>query len=251
MLSQKNGPTILIVGRTDYFLSGVGYYTARLAGAISEHDPIAVLLLRRLCPHFAYPGRAHVGKCAQILASPDVPVFNDLDWFWGPSAMRAWRFWRRTRPRKVILQWWSGAVLHSYLLLVHIAHRAGARIVVEFHETQDVGEARLPLVGRYTRGRMSRMLRRTDAVVVQSKFDRGAIQDAYPDTARLPIEVIGHGPFDQYRRAEIADASHRTRQREQKALASRWPRRCWDRGDGLSRPVATPLPRSILSDRER
>jgi glycosyltransferase involved in cell wall biosynthesis len=190
----------LIVGPGDRFLSGVSYYTARLAGALAPHTPVAVLLLRRLCPRAAYPGRAHVGRTEGTLSFPDVPVLNGLDWFWGVSALRAWRFWRQRKPQVVILQWWTGTVLHSYLALAWLAQRSGARLVVEFHEVQDVGEARLPLVGRYVRAGMRQLLRRTDAVVVHSEFDRTLVREAYPPLAGLPIEVIPHGPYEHYAR---------------------------------------------------
>jgi glycosyltransferase involved in cell wall biosynthesis len=195
--------TTLVVGPGDRFLSGVSYYTARLASTLAQQNPTAVLLLRRLCPRFAYPGRAHVGRTDGTLSFPDIAVFNGLDWFWGLSALRAWRFWRQIRPQTVILQWWTGTVLHSYLTLAWLAKRCGARLVVEFHEMQDVGEAGLPLVGRYTRAGMHCLLRRTDAVVVHSEFDRALVQTAYPQVVDLPVEVIPHGPYEQYARAAI------------------------------------------------
>jgi glycosyltransferase involved in cell wall biosynthesis len=196
-------PVILVVGPGDHFLSGVSYYTARLASALAQNNPVAVLLLRRLCPRFAYPGRARVGMTNGMLSFPDVPVFNGLDWFWGLSALRAWWFWRQIQPQTVILQWWTGTVLHSYLTLAWLAQRSGARLVIEFHEVQDVGEARLPLVGRYTQAGMQRLVRRTDAVVVHSEVDRGRVQAAYPQVAELPVEVIPHGPYEQYAHAAI------------------------------------------------
>jgi len=76
-------------------------------------------------------------------------------------------------------------VLHSYLALAWLAKRSGARLVVELHEVQDVGEATLPLVSRYTRAGMRLLLSRADAVVVQSEFDRIAMRDSYPQLARL------------------------------------------------------------------
>jgi glycosyltransferase involved in cell wall biosynthesis len=144
-----------------------------------------------------------VGTTDGTLSFPNVPVFNGLDWYWGPSALRAWRFWRQIQPHTVILQWWTGTVLHSYLTLAWLAQRSGARLVVEFHEVQDVGEARLPLVGRYTQVGMHRLLRHTDAVVVHSEFDRALVQAAYPQVADLPVEVILHGPYEQYADAAI------------------------------------------------
>jgi glycosyltransferase involved in cell wall biosynthesis len=168
----------------------VSYYTSLLATALAERGPVAMLLLRRLCPRFAYPGRARVGSTDGMLALPQVPIFNGLDWFWGPSALPAWRFWRSVRPTVVILQWWTATVLHSYLALAWLAKRSGARLVVELREVQDVGEARLPLVSQYTRAGMRLLLRLTDTVVVQSEFDRLAMQDSYPQLATLPVEVI-------------------------------------------------------------
>lgn len=92
--AEGSGPVALIVGPGDRFLSGVSYYTALLAASLADRGPVAALLLRRLCPELFYPGRSRVGRTGGSLPLPDVPVFNGLDWFWGLSAWRAWRFWR-------------------------------------------------------------------------------------------------------------------------------------------------------------
>jgi glycosyltransferase involved in cell wall biosynthesis len=197
-------PVALIVGPGDRFLSGVSYYTALLTSALAERGPVAMLLLRRLCPRSIYPGRARVGSTNGVLPLPEVPIFNGLDWFWGYSALRAWRFWRRVRPSVVILQWWTATVLHSYVTIAWLAKRAGARLVIEFHEVQDVGEARLPLVSRYTRAGMRLLLSRADVVVVHSEFDRLQLRDSYPRLADLPIEVISLGSYAQH--AQFTDA---------------------------------------------
>lgn len=201
------GHVALIVGPGDRFLSGVSYYTSLLASALAEDGPVALLLLRKLCPRVVYPGRARVGKTDGTLPLPAVPVFNGLDWFWGSSALGAWRFWRRVRPNVVILQWWTATVLHSYLALAWMAKRSGARLVVELREVQDVGEARLPLVKRYTQAGMRLLLSRADAVVVQSEFDRIAMRDSYPQLAALPVEVIPLASLaasDAYQRSEFS-----------------------------------------------
>jgi glycosyltransferase involved in cell wall biosynthesis len=191
----------LIVGPGDRFLSGVSYYTALLAGALAESGPVSILLLRRLCPRLLYPGRARVGSTEDTLPLPEgTPVFNGLDWYWGLSALRAWRFGRRTRAGVVILQWWTGTVLHSYLTIAYLARLAGARVVIEFHELQDVGEAKVPLVSRYTHAGMRLLLRRVDGVVVHSRFDLREFERTYPQYARLPIEVIPHGPYAHHSR---------------------------------------------------
>ena len=214
-------PVALIVGPGDRFLSGISYYTALLTSALAERGPVAMLMLRRLCPRVFYPGRARVGSTNGALPLPEVPIFNGLDWFWGFSALRAWRFLRRTRPQVVILQWWTATVLHSYVVLSWLAKRAGARLVVEMHEVQDVGEASLPLVSRYTRAGMRLVLSRADAVVVHSEFDRRAFRDIYPQLADLPTGVIPCGPFgnhvplgDAQGAGEVPTRNHPPRQGE-------------------------------------
>jgi glycosyltransferase involved in cell wall biosynthesis len=201
-------PVALIVGPGDRFLSGVSYYTALLTSALAERGPVAMLLLRRLCPRVFYPGRVRVGTTNGALPLPEVPIFNGLDWFWGFSALGAWRFWRRVRPRVVILQWWTGTVVHSYVALAWLAKRAGARLVIEFHEMQDVGEASLPLVSWYARAGMRFLLGRANAVVVHSEFDRRQLQETYPQLADLPIEVVPHGPYAHHGHCADAAASH-------------------------------------------
>lgn len=191
-------PIALIVGPGDRFLSGISYYTAQLTAALADRGTVATLLLRELCPRAVYPGRARVGSTDGMLPLPKVSVFNGLDWFWGASALRAWRFWRRTRPSVVILQWWTGTVLHSYLALAWLAKHTGTPVVIEFHEVQDVGEARLPLVSRFTQAGMRLLLKRTEAVVVHSEFDRRELLAMYPELAGLPIEVILHGPYTHH-----------------------------------------------------
>jgi glycosyltransferase involved in cell wall biosynthesis len=104
----------------------------------------------------------------------------------------------------VILQWWTATVLHSYLTLAWLAKRAGVRLAVEFHKVQDIGEAKLPLVSRYTRAGMRLLVSCADAVVVHSELDRRALRHAYPQLADLPIEVIPQGPYAHH--VQLADA---------------------------------------------
>lgn len=211
MSRECTAPVVLVVGPGDRFLSGVSYYTALLTQALADRGPTAVLLLRRLCPRFLYPGRARVGRTDGTLPLPEVPVFDGLDWFWGSSAVGAWRFWRRARPAVVVLQWWTATVLHSYLAIAWLAKRAGARVVIEFHEMQDTGEATLPLVGRYTRAGLRRLLERTDGVVVHSEFDRRELTATYPQLAALPTQVIPHGPYTQHVGSPIVGSANDNR----------------------------------------
>ena len=98
--------------------------------------------MRRLVPRRLYPGRNHVGAAVASAAYPaSMPVYDGVDWYWGRSLTHALKFLDRQRPTVLILQWWTGAVLHTYLRLARHATRLGARVILEWHEGQDVGEA--------------------------------------------------------------------------------------------------------------
>lgn len=197
-MTASDGPSVLLVGPGTHFLSGVSQYVARLGEALDATGPVAILLLRRLCPVRLYPGRHRVGQDLAQLRYPDVPVLDGVDWYWGRSMVQAVAFLRATAPDVVVLQWWTGTVAHTYLLLAHLARRRGARIVLEFHEVLDVGEAGLPLVGRYVRALMRRLIALVDGVVVHSAYDAQAVHAAYQLPASVPVQVVTHGPYDHY-----------------------------------------------------
>lgn len=187
---------VLVVGSGWRFTSGISYYTCRLANAFAERTTTSVVLMRRLVPRFLYPGRSRVGSVVNdVDYSPDIDVYDGVDWYWGRSARGVSGFLDRTRPDVVVLQWWTGAVLHSYLLLARALHRRGAKVVIEWHEVQDTGEARVPGVVRYVRSAMKALLRRVDAHVVHSEYDSELLQGAYGLDPRQ-ITVIPHGPYD-------------------------------------------------------
>ena len=190
---------VCVVGSGWQFTSGISYYTCRLVEAFeAERFAVTALLMRRLVPRRLYPGRDRVGAPVSQLGYPsEVPVFDGVDWFWFPSIVRAIRFLRRQRPEILILQWWTGAVLHSYLLIALVAKALGASVVIEFHETQDTGEARLAGASGYL-NRIGRLLIAcSSAFVVHSEFDRRQVQAMF-DLAGKPIRVLPHGPFDHH-----------------------------------------------------
>jgi len=184
------------VGSGWRFTSGISYYTCRLTNAFAAVTPTSALLMRRLVPRALYPGRKRVGAVVNDLQyAPGVDVLDGVDWYWGTTAPAAARFLAEQRPDVVVLQWWTGAVLHSYLLIAALARRHGAKVVVEWHEVQDTGEARIPGVVRYVRLAMRALLRRVDAHVVHSAFDSAALQQVYGlDPAT--VTTIPHGPYD-------------------------------------------------------
>ncbi|RKS71307.1 glycosyltransferase involved in cell wall biosynthesis [Motilibacter peucedani] len=196
--SEPRGPRVLVVGSGWRFTSGISYYTCRLSNAFSEVTPTSALLMRRLVPRALYPGRARVGVQVNALEyAPGVPVLDGVDWYWGSSMLAARRFLREQRPDVVVLQWWTGAVLHSYLAIATLARRQGATVVIEWHEVQDTGEARIPGVVRYVRAAVAQLLRRADGHVVHNKHDLELLQAAY-DLPPGNVVVAPHGPYDHH-----------------------------------------------------
>jgi glycosyltransferase involved in cell wall biosynthesis len=166
---------------------------------------VSVILMRQLLPRRLYPGRARVGaQLTRLGYPPEVAVFDGIDWFWLPSLIRAFRFLRRQSPEVLVLQWWSGTVLHSYLALAIAAKLLGARVVIEFHEALDTAEAGRPLARAYAKRTGSLLVRMADAYVVHSEFDRAELALAY-GLADSRTAVITHGPFDHHCRPDAAD----------------------------------------------
>jgi glycosyltransferase involved in cell wall biosynthesis len=198
----KEKPTVCVVGSGSYFLSGISYYTHALVNALAVRHRVSAVLMRRLVPTRLYPGRRRAGQPITGMSYPEsIPVFEGLDWYWGPRMWQALRFLHRERPDVLVLQWWTGAVLHTFYLLAWYARRWGARVVVEFHEVQDVGEQRIPLVSSYVDVGLPRLLRTVDAFVVHSEFDREALEQRFGLGGR-PVALIPHGPYQQFSATE-------------------------------------------------
>jgi glycosyltransferase involved in cell wall biosynthesis len=189
-------PRIVVVGSGWHFLSGISYYTCRLSNALAERFDVGAVLMRRLLPKRLYPGRARVGQRLSDLRY-EVPVFDGVDWFAIPSLLRAIRFAGRRRPDVLVLQWWTGTVLHSYLALALAARLRGARVVIEFHEVQDTGEAAHRWASLYTRWMIKPLLRLTSGVVVHSRFDLVALREVY-GLGQVPAQIALHGPYDHH-----------------------------------------------------
>ena len=198
MTTDRHGSSerVVVIGSGPHFASGISHYTYLLSCALKNEYDVGALLMRRLVPRRLYPGRDHVGTAVANAVDypPDVPVYDGVDWYWGPSLTKALRFLDRQRPTVVIFQWWTGAVLHTYLRLARYAARHGARIVLEWHEGQDVGEAAMSGARRYVQALMPRLLPLVDAHVVHSSYDLQAIPAAY-QLGNAIVRVIPHGPY--------------------------------------------------------
>lgn len=188
---------ICVVGPGTRFLSGITYYTHSLIGALAGagHDCSAILI-RDLIPARLYPGRDRVGQpgLSQIRLPDGTRKLDGVDWYWGWSIVRAVVFLCRERPQVLVLQWWTGAVLHTYLLLAVVARLLGAKVVVEFHEAQDTGEAEMPLAARYASIGGRFLLRLSAGRLVHSEFDRRLIGRRY--RVSQPTGLVPHAGYD-------------------------------------------------------
>jgi glycosyltransferase involved in cell wall biosynthesis len=191
---------VMVIGSGWHFTSGISHYTYRLSTALADRCAASALLMRRLVPRRLYPGAGRVGADLTDAGYPaHVPTYDGVDWYWGRSMARALTFIDTERPDVVILQWWTGAVLHSYLRLARQAARSGAQVILEWHEGQDVGEAAVPGTRHYVRTLMPRLLRYAGAHVVHSEFDLRNLTAAY-SLGDVPVRVIPHGPYDHLAR---------------------------------------------------
>ncbi len=185
------------MGSGTRFISGISYYTYKLALALSERCEIAVVLMRQIIPRRFYPGRARVGARITELEFPaEMQVLDGIDWH-GLGLLRAVRLLIRFKADYVIFQWWTGAVLHLYIALGLVARISGAKVIIEFHETQDTGETKVAGAAAYVR-MFSRIFTALGAAaVVHSESDVPAVSRLL-GTGRRPIVVIPHGPFDHH-----------------------------------------------------
>jgi glycosyltransferase involved in cell wall biosynthesis len=158
----------------------------------------SVILIRRLLPRLLYPGKSRVGlKRASMQYREEISLFDGIDWWLGSSIVRALRFLRARRSQVLLLEWWTVATLHTYLLLAVAARVLGVRVVVELHELQDPAEAGFALARKYADWGLKALLRLAQGCIVHSKADWQLFESSYgPMDVR--IALVPHGPYDQY-----------------------------------------------------
>ncbi len=205
-MAETRSRRIVVVGSGTHFLSGISVYTVRLANALSERNQSSIITMRRLLPRRLYPGWKRVGAdLAKLDRAPGVDTFDGVDWFWLPSVFGAALFLLRRRPEVLILEWWTGTVLHSYIALTLLARLTGAKVVVEFHEIVETGEANIPVARHYIHAVAPILMRLADGFAVHSQFDRELAVEHWRIGRRRPVEVLPHGPHDHYQGEAAAE----------------------------------------------
>ncbi len=189
---------VCVVGAGKRFLSGISYYTLHLVNALAYTDKVSVILMRQLLPTRFYPGRKRVGaNLTQLEYASTVQVFDGVDWYWLPSIFRSLIFLIREHSDVIVFQWWSGTVLHSYLVLALAARLLKAQVVIEFHEVLDTAEAKRPLAQSYVRFIAPFVIRLAHGFVIHSEYDEQLLRRHY-DLGKRSIALIPHGPYDIY-----------------------------------------------------
>jgi glycosyltransferase involved in cell wall biosynthesis len=196
MASNRN---ICIVGPSKRFLSGISYYTIRLANAMAMEKNVSVICFRQLLPTFLFPGKSHVGKdISNLNFSSSVSVFDGMDYNNPITWVKAYSFFKKQNPDVVILQWWTSSVAHMHLLLKIFAgllHKP--KIIIEFHEVVDPFEESILPIRLYSKMTGKLLRKNLDAYITHSESDKQLVAERYA-IAPENIHVIPHGLYDQY-----------------------------------------------------
>ena len=190
---------VMVIGSGTRFLSGISVYTVRLANALAERHRVAMVTMSRLLPARLYPGRQRVGAdLADLHHDPRVAVFDGIDWYWLPSMILR----RLLFPSPATAGCDPGVVDGDGAAQLHRAGAARrltrARVVIEFHEIVETGEAGIPLAARYINAVAPILMRLAHGFAVHSQFDRDLALKHWRLGSSRPIEVLPHGPHDHY-----------------------------------------------------
>ncbi len=196
MTSNKS---ICIVGPSKRFLSGISYYTIRLANAMSMEKDVSVVCFRQLLPTFLFPGKSHVGKnISDLNFSPGIPVFDGMDYNNPLTWIQAYSFLKAQKPDIIVLQWWTSSVAHMQLLLKLFAGLLNKpKIIIEFHEVVDPFEESILPIRLYSKITGKLLRKNLDAYITHSESDKELVAKRY-SIAPEKIHVIPHGLYDQY-----------------------------------------------------
>jgi glycosyltransferase involved in cell wall biosynthesis len=194
-MSREGLKRVCVVGPGFRFLSGLSVYTWSLTNALQHDFDVSVVLLRRLLPRRLYPGASRVGHSLTSLDYDGLRHYDGIDWFWGLTLPRALRFVRRQRPDALVLQWWTAAVGHTYIVLALLARLLRIPVLLEIHEVQDPGEAGSEVVKRYGAFVLRRLLALSSGVVLHHEHDEELLRAEGFDLSSARIAVAPLGPL--------------------------------------------------------
>jgi glycosyltransferase involved in cell wall biosynthesis len=191
--------SVVIIGPSQKFLSGISYFTLRLSNALTEFAHIRVILFRNMLPKHLFPGWKRVGTGLMKYEFKDeVNSLELLDWYNPLSWMRGAA--KAEKSDIIIFQWWTSSVAHMYLAIA-LMNWKKKPIVIEFHETVDPLENAFFALRIYSKI-MGTLIRHLAKVyVVHSEIDRQLISSHYR-IGEKRITVIPHGLYDQYSKTD-------------------------------------------------
>jgi len=195
---MNNGKNICIIGPSKRFLSGISYYTIRLANALSSTNEISVICFRKLLPKFLFPGRAHVGKNLSLLDfSQEIRVFDGMDYNNPMTWYAAYKHLKRVKPDVIILQWWTSSVSHMHLFIKIAGMLVKSKLIIEFHEVIDPLEESIIPIRIYSHLMGTILRKNLNAYIVHSESDKSLVARRYKIEPHK-IYVIPHGLYDHY-----------------------------------------------------
>lgn len=189
---------IVVVGPGFRFYSGISVYTARLVNALADRRTVGLIELDRLIPARLYPGGDRVGgNFSSLSHDPRVRRRGRVDWFWWPGLFLTVFTLIRRPPSVLVVQWWTAATAHTYLVLALVAKMRRIPFLIEFHETQDTGEAEVPGVRQYAAVVVPWLISLADGGFVHNEHDRTLLRQTFGARIdRLTLKVVPHGPYD-------------------------------------------------------
>jgi glycosyltransferase involved in cell wall biosynthesis len=192
---MKDPISVVIIGPSTRFLSGISYYTMRLSNALSAEVDVTAILFRNMLPKRLFPGWKRIDSdLSSIKFNESINVLEILDWYNPLSWISAMYHVRKSDI--IIFQWWTSSVSHMYLALELMNFRA-IPVIIEFHEVIDPLENSIFLIRAYSRIMASLIRRLSIAYIVHSEADRELIAQKY-SIDKEKITVIPHGLYDQY-----------------------------------------------------
>jgi len=195
MAFMKPKIRVVLIGPSIRFLSGISYYTIRLANALSGSTDVTAVLFRNMLPRRFFPGWKRVGDpLSTVNYTEDVKVMELLDWYRPLSWMQAAAQIRKADI--IIFEWWTSSVAHMYLALQLLLFRK-VPIIIEYHEVVDPLEQSILPIRLYS-VLMGRIIReRADGYVVHSEADRALVEASF-HIPHEKVKVIPHGLYDHY-----------------------------------------------------